>query len=75
MKTLNYLYGGIEEIKIGQKYYFGQLCEGDEDVEELLESEAIAVYDDDGEEIVCDFEVIEKSENIFDTIVKVTDIR
>lgn len=75
MKTLDYIYGGVEEIEAGNKYYFGQLCEGDADAEELLESGAIAVYDDDGEEIVCDFEIIENSKDIFDTIVKVTDIR
>lgn len=75
MKTLNYIFGGAEEIEIGNTYYFGQLCEGDADAVELLESGAIAVYDDNGDEIVCDFEIIENSEDAFNTIVKVIDIQ
>lgn len=75
MKTLDYIYGGVEEIESGKEYYFGQLCEGDADAEELLESGAIAVYDDDGEEIVCDFEIVETDEDVLKTIVRVTDIR
>lgn len=75
MKTLDYIYGGVEEIEVGKEYYFGQLCEGDADAEELLESGAIAVYDEDGEEIVCDFEITENNDDIFNTIVKVTDVR
>lgn len=75
MKTLDYIYGGVEEITVGEKYYFGQLCEGDADAEELLESGAIAVYGDNGEEIVCDFEIVEADEDVLKTIVKVTDVR
>lgn len=75
MKTLDYIYGGTEEIEIGNKYYFGQLCEGDAEVDELLESGAIAVYDDEGEYIICDFEIVEKDDDIFNTIIVVTDIK
>ena len=32
-----------EEIKIGNKYYLGELVKGDEDLEEIIESGAIAV--------------------------------
>jgi len=32
-----------EEIKIGNKYYLGELVNGDEDLEEIIESGAIAV--------------------------------
>lgn len=75
MTTLDYIYGGVEEIKVGETYYFGQLCEGDADAEELLESGAIAIYDENGEEIVCDFEVVENDEDTFKSIIKVIDIR
>ncbi len=75
MKTLDYIYGGVEEITLGETYYFGQLCEGDADAEELLESGAIAVYDEEGECVICDFEIVENDEDILKTIVKVTDIR
>lgn len=75
MKTLDYIYGGVEEIEVGNKYYFGQLCEGDADAEELLKSGSIAVYDEDGEEVICDFEIVETDEDIMKTIVKVTDAR
>ena len=32
-----------EEIKIGNKYYLGELVNDDEDLEEIIESGAIAV--------------------------------
>ena len=75
MKTLDYIYGGVEEIVVGNKYYFGQLCEGDADAEELLESGAIAVYDNNGEEAICDFEIVEEDDDILNTIVKIVDVR
>lgn len=67
MKTLSYVLGKIEEIQIGQEYYFGQLWDG----EELLESGAISP---DNESTVA-FEVLEEDpDDICKTIVKVTDI-
>ena len=71
MKTLSYILGSSEEeIVINEEYYFGQLWNGDGNGEELLESGAISP---DGENIVA-FEVVKKSEDILETIVKVTDI-
>ena len=71
MKSLSYILGSSEEkIIINGEYYFGQLWDGNGDGEELLESGAISP---DGENIV-DFEVVKKSEDILETIVKVTDI-
>ena len=71
MKTLSYILGSSEEeIVINEEYYFGQLWDGNGYGEELLESGAISP---DGENIVA-FEVVKKSEDILETIVKVTDM-
>ena len=71
MKTLSYVLSSEEEkIIINGEYCFGQLWNGNGDGEELLESGAISP---DGENIV-DFEVVKKSEDILETIVKVTDM-
>ena len=70
MKTLSYILGSEEKIIINGEYYFGQLWNGDGNGEELLESGAIS---SDGENIVA-FEVVKMSEDILETVVKVTDI-
>lgn len=76
MKTLSYVKSKIEEIEVGEKYYFGQLVNGDENLDELVESECVAIYDEEiEEERIVDFEVIEENEDILQTLVKVTDIR
>ena len=76
MKTLSYVRGQIEEIKVGKSYYFGQLVDGDGDLEELLESGCVAIYDEEiEEERIVDFDVVENNVNILDTYVNVTDIR
>lgn len=76
MKTFSYVRGTIEEIKVGEIYYFGQLVNGDEDLEELLEDGCVAIYDEEiGEERIVDFEIIENDQNILETLVKVIDIR
>lgn len=69
MKTLSYILGS-EEIVINKEYYFGQLWDGNGDGEELLESGAISL---DNENVVA-FEVVKKADNILETVVKVTDI-
>lgn len=70
MKTLSYVLGREEEIKINENYYFGQLWDGDGDGEELLESGAISP---DNENVAA-FEIVEKAEDICKSIVKITDI-
>lgn len=70
MKTLSYVLGNEEEILIDKKYYFGQLWDGEGDGEELLESGSISL---DNENVVA-FEIVEKAENIDETLVKVTEI-
>lgn len=76
MKTLNYIYGGEEEIKLGEKYYFGQLWDGEDgNAEEILESGAVAIYDEEAEEfVICNFEIVENNNDEMRTIVKVTSI-
>ena len=73
LNPLSYVYGQNDTIEVGEEYYFGQLWYGNGDGEELLESGAIAVYQD-GEEFSVDFEILETAEDILQTRVKVTGI-
>lgn len=73
LNTLSYVLGAENTIEAGKEYYFGQLWDGNGDGEELLESGAIAVYQD-GEEYVVDFEILESAEDILQTRVKVIGI-
>lgn len=73
LNTLSYVLGEENTIEAGKEYYFGQLWDGNGDGEELLESEAIAVYQD-GEEYIVDFEILESAEDILQTRVKVIGI-
>ena len=73
LNTLSYVLGAENTIEAGKEYYFGQLWDGNGDGEELLESGAIAVYQD-GEEYIVDFEILESAEDILQTRVKVTGI-
>lgn len=73
LNTLSYVYGQNDTIEVGEEYYFGQLWGGNGDGEELLESGAIAVYQD-GEEYIVDFEILEPAEDILEIRVKVTGI-
>lgn len=70
MKTLSYVMGNEEEIKVGGEYYFGQLWDGDGDGQELLESGAIALDED----FIVSFDVTETDSELLKTLVKVTDI-
>lgn len=74
LNTLSYILGTEDTIETGKEYFFGQLWDGDGDGEELLESGAIAVYAPDGTEYIADFEVLETTEDILQTRVKVTGI-
>ena len=73
LNTLSYVLGTEDTIETGKTYYFGQLWDGDGDGKELLESGAIAVYQD-GTEYIVDFEVVEPADDILQAVVKVTDI-
>mgnify|MGYP001350030072 CR=1 FL=1 len=73
LNTLSYVLGAENTIEAGKEYYFGQLWDGNGDGEELLESGAIAVYQD-GEEYIVDFEILESAEDILQTRVKVIGI-
>ena len=70
MKTLSYIYGNEEEIKVGNEYCFGQLWDGEGDGELLLESGSVSP---DNENVV-EFEIVEKDEDILKTLVKVINI-
>lgn len=69
MKTLE----SREIIEIGMELRFAELWDGNGDGEELIESGAIAVYEDDNENVVA-FEVIDEDEDILNAVVRVTDI-
>lgn len=73
LNTLSYVLGDNDIIGTDKTYYFGQLWDGDGDGNELLESGAIAVYQD-SEEYIVDFDIVEPSEDILQTVVKVTGI-
>lgn len=70
MKTISYVMGNEEEIRVGGDYYFGQLWDGSGDGQELLESGAIALDED----FIVAFNVIESDPDLSKTLVKVTDI-
>lgn len=72
LNTLSYVLCSEDTIEAGKEYFFGQLWDGNGDGEELIESEAIAVYQDG--EFIVDFEIVEPAENILQTVVKVTGI-
>ena len=70
LKSLNYKVES-EEIKVGEKYYWGQLS----DDEEIQEDGTVAVYNEDGEQEIVAFKIIEvNEEDSYDTLVVVTDI-
>lgn len=73
LNTLSYILGTEDTIEAGKEYYFGQLWDGNGDGEELLESGAIAAYQD-GDEHIVDFEIMEAAEDILQTRVKVIGI-
>lgn len=73
LNTLSYVLRAENTIEAGKEYYFGQLWDGNGDGEELLDSGAIAVYQD-GEEHIVDFEISESAEDILQALVKVTGI-
>lgn len=73
LNTLSYVLGTEDTIETGKEYFFVQLWDGNGDGEELIESGAIAVYQD-GEEYIVDFEIMESAEDILQTRVKVTGI-
>ena len=60
-----------EEIKIGNKYYLGELVNGDEDLEEIIKGGAIGVDEKDVVEfVVTDLD----KENLLDCLVVVKSI-
>ena len=71
MRTLSYVLGEEREIEISQKYYFGQLWDGqDGDADELLDSGTVSPDNDN----VVAFDIVEKSGDPLKTLVKITDI-
>ena len=60
-----------EEIKIGNKYYLGELVNGDEDLEEIVESGTIAVDETNIVEfVVSDLD----NDNLLDCLVVIKSI-
>lgn len=69
LETFSFVGCSIEEIKVGESYYFGQLVEGEGDLLELLYSGCIGVDNE-----VVEFKIERKNIDILKTIVRVTDI-
>lgn len=63
-------------ITVGNKYFFSELCNGNESLEELIDSGSIAVWDERLEhEVIVEFKVIEKNkDNLLRTLIKITDL-
>lgn len=60
-----------EEIKIGNKYYLGELVKGDEDLEEIIKGGAIAVDETNIVEfVVSDLD----NDNLLDCLVVIKSI-
>lgn len=77
MKTLSYINATIEDVIVGEIYYFGQLWDGnggDSRGRELLESGCVALYQDNYNCVIVDFDIVLNSRDILETFVKVTDI-
>lgn len=75
VKTESYILGSKNYVEVGEEYYLGQLVDGSEDLESILDSETVAMYTEDGKQVVVDFKVINKNEDdLLKTEVKVTDI-
>lgn len=76
IETLSYVLGTKTEVEEGKEYYFGELYDG-EDMEEILSSGCVAMWDDAiEEERIVDFDVVELDENdLLSTMVRVKEIR
>lgn len=76
IETLSYIIGTEERVEEGKEYYFGELYDGS-DVEEILESGCVAMWDNGiEEERIVDFSTIElDKEDLLNSLVKVTGIR
>ena len=75
IKTQSYILGNEDYVEVAKEYYLGQLVDGSEDLEDILDSETVAMYTEDGEQVVVEFEVINRNEDdLLKTEVKVKDI-
>ena len=75
MKNMLRMLERREGIKIGMEVRFAELWDGDGDGEELLNSGAIAVWDEEAEEEgIVYFDVLEPDEDILKTLVRVTSV-
>ena len=73
LKAIDYRVGYREVITVGCEYYFGQLWDGVSCGEQLLESGVIFIYQEERFYEVW-FTVIQESDNLCDTLVRVTKI-
>lgn len=79
METLSYLGGKEGKIKVGEKYYLGELWDGSGDIEDIIEESgkgSVWVGDDEnGMPVIVVFTYEElDEERLMNTVVTVTDI-
>lgn len=72
LKTLGYKTEVVTEVMVGETYYFAELWDGFYDGEETLESGAIAMYDEENEDVIVSFTVLKTADYVGDALVKVT---
>ena len=75
IKTESYILGNEDYVEVAKEYYLGQLVDGSEDLDDILDSETVSMDAEDGTEVVVEFEVINRNEDdLLKTEVKVKDI-
>ena len=69
-----------DEVQVGCKYYFGELTDGSSEADESIHEVedgvgAIGMYDDDNNELLVTFKVIDYNEDEYmDSLVEVIEI-
>lgn len=83
LRTYSYYisYEGLDEFKVGHKYYFGELTDGSpvskciiNDVDENNIGVFGEIYDDYFNEYLVTFKLIESDSNYLDSLVEIVDI-
>ena len=70
LETFSFIGCASEEVKVGELYHFGQLVDGEGDIQSLLEDGCVGIG-----EYIIEFEIHDRDyDDILTSLVKVTDI-